>query len=90
MKEWICRPISAPERSTTWIGKTIRFILAVSAEHRRNNNTWNYNFYYSNIMVDKLEQSLATVYKEYCQNGGQKNLPEKKTLVEKKLYRKSG
>ena len=41
-------------------------------------------------MVDKLEQSLATVHKEYCENGGQKNLPEKKTLVEKKLYRKSG
>ena len=34
-------------------------------------------------MVDKLEQSWATVHKEYCQNGGQKNLPEKKkTLVE--------
>ena len=34
-------------------------------------------------MVDKLEQSWATVHKEYCQNRGQKNLPEKKTLVEK-------
>ena len=30
-------------------------------------------------MVDKLEQSWATVHKEYCQNGGQKKkrLPEK-------------
>ena len=29
-------------------------------------------------MVDKLEQSWATVHKEYSQNGGKKNLPEKK------------
>ena len=33
---------------------------------------------HSDIMVDKPEQSWATVHKEYCQNGGQKNLPEKK------------
>ena len=27
---------------------------------------------HSNIWLDKLEQSWATVHKEYCQNGGQK------------------
>ena len=41
--------ISATLRSTTWIEKTIGFILAVSAEHRRNNNTLYYNFYYIRI-----------------------------------------
>ena len=29
-------------------------------------------------MVDKLEQSWATFYKEYCQNGGQKKPAGKK------------
>ena len=33
------KSISAPLHSTTWIRQTIRFILAVSAEHRRKNNT---------------------------------------------------
>ena len=35
-------------RSTTQynMNRTIRFILAFSAEHRRNNNTLYYNFYY--------------------------------------------
>ena len=33
-------------------------------------------------MVDKLEQSWATIHKEYCQNGGQKNCLKTKTLVE--------
>ena len=35
--------------STTWIEKTIRFILAVSAKHCGNNNTLYYNFYYIQI-----------------------------------------
>ena len=29
-------------------------------------------------VVDKLEQSLVTVYTEYCQNRGQKNPPGKR------------
>ena len=72
--------ISATLRSTTWIEKNIGFILAVSAEHRRNNNTLYYNFYYIRICGNK----------EYCQNGGQKKpAGKKKTLVGKKLGRKS-
>ena len=60
--------ISATLRSTTWIEKTIEFILAVSAEHRRNNNTLYYNFYFIRICGNK----------EYCQNGGQKKPAGKK------------
>ena len=46
--------------------------MAVSAEHRTYNNTL-----YNNL-VEKLEQSWATVYTEYCQNRGQKKTCRKK------------
>ena len=38
--KFIWNMIPAPLCSTTWIRKTIRFILAVSAEHRRYKNTF--------------------------------------------------
>ena len=74
--------ISAPLRSTTWIGKTIRFIWLFRPKTaeitiryiRATSITFKY-------MVDKLEQSWATVHKEYCQNGGQK-----KKAARKKSY----
>ena len=46
------KSISAPLRSTTWIGQTIRFILPVSAEHRRKNNTlWPSSHFFSPFSV---------------------------------------
>ena len=38
--------ISAPLCSTTWIRKTSRFFMAVSAEHRTYDNTLHNNLYY--------------------------------------------
>ena len=65
--------ISAPLRSTTWIGKTIRFIWLFRPKTAeitiRYTRATSITFKY---MVDKLEQSWATVHKKYCQNGGQK------------------
>ena len=74
--------------------KTIRFILAVSAEHRRYNNILYNIFYYIQIcgVIKELVESWVTVYAEYSQNRGQKkparkkkkkkNLPQKKTRQE--------
>lgn len=67
----------------------IRFILAVPAEHLKRATTicyttTSFTFKYE---VDKLEQSWATVYKEYCQSGSQKkNMLEKTQLVGKKNW----
>ena len=47
--------------------------MAVSADHRTYNNTLYNNLYHvHHVVVEKLEQSWATVYTEYCQNRGQK------------------
>ena len=40
-------------------------------------------------MVDKLEQSCATVHKEYCQNGGQKKKPAGKNHTREKTRQES-
>ena len=41
-------------------------------------------------VAGKLEQSWATVHKEYCENEGRKKHAGKKALVGKKLGKKSG
>ena len=60
------------------IKKTIRFILAVSAKH------WEICYATTSITIKHavyklhIEQSWATVYKEYCQNRAQKKPAGKK------------
>ena len=66
---------SAPLRRTTWTEKPLHLFRLFWPSTERYNNTLYYNFYYK----QKLEQSWTTVYKEYCQNGGQKKPAEKKT-----------
>ena len=77
--------ISAPLRSTTWIGKTIRFIWLFRPKTAeitiRYTRATSITFKY---MVDKLEQSWATVHKKYCQNGGQKKKPAGKNHIREK------
>ena len=74
--------------------KTIRyrFILAVSAEHRRHNNTLYNNFYYIQICGVRTRTDRAE--RQFTQNTvrteARKNLPEKTSIRKKKLGRKSG
>ena len=91
---------------TTWLRPVSLFQLHYAVQHESKNpfdlfwlfppstaeitiryTTTSITFEY---VVDKLEQSWATFYKEYCQKGGQKKPAGKKTLVGKKLGRKSG
>ena len=82
--DWRKLNISAPLRSTTWIRKTIRFILAVSAEQRRYNNTLCNVFYYIQTCGGKTRTELSdSLHGILSEQRPEKNLPEK-TSVRKK------
>ena len=57
--------ISAPLGSTTWIGKTIRFIWLFWPKTAEITIRYTGNLYTFKYMVDKLEQNWATVHKKY-------------------------
>ena len=83
--------ISAPLRSTTWIRKTVRFILAVSAEHRRYNNTLCNIFYYIQTCGGETRTELSdSLHRILSETEARKNLPEKTPVGKKKLGMKSG
>ena len=69
--------ISVPQRSTTWIRKTIRFIMAVSAEHLTYNNTLYNNLYYIQTCGGKTRTELSVSLHNTVRIEARKNLPEK-------------
>ena len=74
----------APLPSRTWIEKPqgLFWLFRPSTNCKRKTCYTTTSITVKNV-VDKVERSWATVYEEYCQNAGQKNLPKKKTLREK-------
>ena len=70
--------------------KTIRFILAVSAEHRRYNNTLYNIFYYIQICGVRTRTELSDSLHRILSEQRPEKTCRKKTSVRKKLGRKSG
>ena len=82
--KFIWNMISAPLCSTTWIRKTIRFILAVSAEHRRHNNTLYSILYYIQICGVKTRTELSdSLHRILSEQRPEKNLLEKTSVGKK-------
>ena len=75
---WEQKYISAPLRSATWIKKTIRFIMAVSAEHRTYNDALYNILYFIQTCGGKTRTELNdSLHRIQSEQRPEKNLPEK-------------
>ena len=73
----------APLPSTTWIEKPLGLFWLFRPSTKRKTLCYTTTSITVKTVVDKLKHSWATVYEEYCQNAGQKNLPQKKPRRDK-------